>query len=259
VPAASATFAFYQRRRTYGARLAPTSSLIFRFRRGEHAGDVKAQVRTRITAPAVGKVVIGVLVQDQPQVPFADDQHLVQALAAGGRDRHSAIASARVARTGVDDPHVGRGDHGVERGGELGIPVTDRELESVGVVLEVHQQATGLGGYPLTWGWTVIPARSTRGGGVLDEDQNSQAAREHGTGMEEVRSNDRRACPARNTRQVCPVRPGCGIELGIVENLPRRQDREPNEPSVLSTSSSALRRRSHLRNGSIGPQTLSMA
>jgi hypothetical protein len=31
-------------------------------------------------------LVIDILAQDQPQVPFADDQHLVQALAAGAGD-----------------------------------------------------------------------------------------------------------------------------------------------------------------------------
>jgi transposase InsO family protein len=53
----SATFACDQRRRTYGARQAPTSSsLIFWFGRGEHVRGVKAQVRSRSKEAPVGKV-----------------------------------------------------------------------------------------------------------------------------------------------------------------------------------------------------------
>jgi hypothetical protein len=75
-------------------------------------------------------VTIDVLAQDQPQVPFASDQHPVQALAAGTgnpalRDR---VRTRRPDRR-PDDPHCGRGEHSVERRGELGIPVPNQELE----------------------------------------------------------------------------------------------------------------------------------
>ena len=42
-----------------------------------------------------------------------------------------------------------RGEHRVERRGELGVPVPDQELEAVRVILEVHQQVAGLLGHPL--------------------------------------------------------------------------------------------------------------
>ena len=48
-----------------------------------------------------GVVMVGVLAQDQPQVPFAGDQHPVQALAAAPPTQRSAIAFARGARIGV--------------------------------------------------------------------------------------------------------------------------------------------------------------
>ena len=38
--------------------------------------------------------------------------------------------------------------HGVEGGGELGIPVADQELELIGVVAEVDEQVAGLLGDP---------------------------------------------------------------------------------------------------------------
>ena len=45
-------------------------------------------------------VVIGVLAEDQAQVPFAGDQYPVQALAGALPTQRSAIAFARGARTG---------------------------------------------------------------------------------------------------------------------------------------------------------------
>jgi hypothetical protein len=50
---------------------------------------------------SMAAVMIDVLAQDQPQVPFAGDQHPVQALAAALAIQRSAIAFARGARTGV--------------------------------------------------------------------------------------------------------------------------------------------------------------
>ena len=44
------------------------------------------RVLLRCPVRAMLVVVIGVLAQDQPQVPFAGDQHPVQALAAGAGD-----------------------------------------------------------------------------------------------------------------------------------------------------------------------------
>ena len=59
-------------------------------------------------------VMIGVLAEDQPQVPLAGDQHPVQALAAGTaypalRDR---IRPRRPDRR-LDDPHTSRSEHRV--------------------------------------------------------------------------------------------------------------------------------------------------
>jgi hypothetical protein len=59
----------------------------------------RALAQSPVRAMAV--VMIGVLAQDQPQVPFAGDQHPVQALAVGTAIQRSAIAFARGARTGV--------------------------------------------------------------------------------------------------------------------------------------------------------------
>jgi hypothetical protein len=86
-------------------------------------------------------------------VPFAGDQHPVQALAAGAgnpafRDR---VRPRRLDRC-LDDPDPGRREHGGERRRELGVPVPDEELEAAGVVAEVHQKVASLLGHPLLRG-----------------------------------------------------------------------------------------------------------
>jgi hypothetical protein len=64
----------------------------------------------------VGVVVVGVLAEDQMQVPFAGDQHPVQALAAGTGDPPfgHGIRTGRLDGS-LHYPHAGRGEHRVER------------------------------------------------------------------------------------------------------------------------------------------------
>jgi hypothetical protein len=93
--------------------------------------------------------MVGVLAEDQLQVPFAGDQHPVQALAAGTGDPAFgySIRARRLDRS-LHDPHADRGEHHVERRGELRIPVPDQDFQSVTAALEVHQQVAGLLGHP---------------------------------------------------------------------------------------------------------------
>jgi hypothetical protein len=79
----------------------------------------------------VGVVVIDVLTEDQSQVPFAGDSIL---------SRHSRrTPPASVRRSGspgrldgrLEDAHVDRCEHGVERGGEFGVPVPDQGLPAI--------------------------------------------------------------------------------------------------------------------------------
>ena len=63
--------------------------------------------------------------------------------------KRSAIALARGARTGVfDDADADRGEHGVERGGELGVAVPEEEPEPPAGGVEVHEQVAGQLGQP---------------------------------------------------------------------------------------------------------------
>ena len=67
-----------------------------------------------------------------------------------------------------------RGEHGVERRGELGIPVPDQELEAISLALEVHQQVTGLLGHPLAGGVGGYPGQVDAAGAVSGEEQHVQ-------------------------------------------------------------------------------------
>ncbi len=172
-------------------------------------------------------VVIGILAEDQPQVPFAGDQHPVQALAAGAGDPpFGDRVRPRRPHGGLDGPHADRGEHRIERCGELGIPVMDEELEAASLVLEVHEQVAGLLGHPLAGGVGGYPGQVHAAGAVLDEEQHVQAAQEDGVDVEEVRREDRRGLPAQERP---PGQPGprlCGADAGVLEDLPHRRRRE---------------------------------
>jgi hypothetical protein len=78
--------------------------------------------------------VIGVFTKDEPQMPFTGDQYTVQALAADAADPAlgDRVGARRLDRR-PDGPHSDGAEHGVERCGELGVPVTDQELEICGI------------------------------------------------------------------------------------------------------------------------------
>jgi hypothetical protein len=121
-------------------------------------------------------LMVHVLAQDQPQVPFAGDQDPIQALTAGAgnpafRDR---VRPRRLDRR-LDDSRLGRGEHCVERCGELGIPVPDQELEAVSLIVEMHQHVAGLLGHPVTSRVSGDPGQVHAAGAVLDEEQHIQA------------------------------------------------------------------------------------
>jgi hypothetical protein len=127
---------------------------------------------------------------------------------------------------GLDDPRPGRGENGVEGGSELGVPVSDEELESVRMIVEVHQQVAGLLGHPVARRAGGNPGQVHAAGAVLDEEQHVQAAKEHGVGVEEVRGQDRLGLGVEERPPGLPGSPGRGIDAGVLEDLPdgRRRD-----------------------------------
>ena len=153
------------------------------------------RVLARRPVRPVAVIVIGVLAEDQPQVPFAGDQHPVQALAAGAGDPAFgySVRARRLDRS-LHDPHAHRREHRIEPGGELRIPVPDQELQVVSAALQVHQEIAGLLGHPRAGRVGGDAGQVHAPGAVLDE-QHVQAAQQHGIDVEEVRGEDRRGLP----------------------------------------------------------------
>jgi hypothetical protein len=80
-----------------------------------------------------------ILGKDPPEVSFAVDHQVVEALAA----QRSHISFRERVRPGrpdrrLDDPHAGTGKHVIEDGRELAVAIADQEPEPVGAFTEVH-------------------------------------------------------------------------------------------------------------------------
>jgi hypothetical protein len=97
----------------------------------------------------VAVIVPGVLGQDAAEVPLAEDQHVVQALAAQrANEPFRECVRPRRSDRRPDHPRAVPGKDFIERRGELAVPVADQELELPGPITEVHHQVAGLLGSP---------------------------------------------------------------------------------------------------------------
>ena len=106
--------------------------------------------------------------------------------------KRSAIALAPGPHRCLDDADVDGGEDGVERGGELGVAIADKEPEAAAGVVEIHDEVAGLLGQPGAGGVggdaeDVYPA-----GAVLDDEERVQPVQ--GDGVEVNRSHARIAC-----------------------------------------------------------------
>ena len=127
--------------------------------------------------PAVGVEVLDVLAQHDLEVAWSRDQQVVETFPAQGADEpfRDRVRPRRPDR-GADDPDVGTGEHGIERGGELAVSVADQEPELVGAVAEVHEQVAGLLGDPGSGGVGGDPGKVHAATLVLDHDEDVEAA-----------------------------------------------------------------------------------
>jgi hypothetical protein len=98
---------------------------------------------------------------------------------------------SRCSYRGGDDADVGAGEHSVEGGGELAVPVADQEPELVGAVAESDEQVAGLLGHPGSGGVGGDPREVHAAAAVLDHYQDVEAAQEDGVDMREVDREDR--------------------------------------------------------------------
>ena len=106
--------------------------------------------------------MLGVAVQDGAGVGFVVDQQVVGALPADAADEPFGIA-VRPGRAwrDLDDLHAYRGEHRVERGGELCVAVPDQEPERAGSVVEIDDQVAACCVVQSPVGWAVTPRMCT--------------------------------------------------------------------------------------------------
>ena len=126
---------------------------------------------------AVRIEMLHILAQHDVEVAWSGDQEVVEAFPSqcpdeAFRDRGRPGRSGR----GADDPDVGVGEDGVERSGELAVPVADQEPEPIGAIAEVQQQVAGLLGDPGAGGVAGDPRDVHVAAVVLDHDENVEAA-----------------------------------------------------------------------------------
>jgi hypothetical protein len=85
---------------------------------------------------AVAVVMVDILGQHRPQLPASEDQQPVQQLPPDGADLPLGVGvGPRRPHRRAQHPDPLGGEDGVERGGELGIPIPDEKPELADVVL----------------------------------------------------------------------------------------------------------------------------
>ena len=170
-----------------------------------------------------GVVMPQVLGQHLAQVVLIDDQQPVEELPAQGAVHPFAdrVHPWSLRRAG-QDPDALRGEHGVERAGELARPVPDQELDRSCSLAQVHQEVAGC-----LRGPRAVRVRGDSGqvgtaGAVLDHDQRVDAPQQHGVHVDEIGGDN--AAGLRD-QELLPGRAsaaGRGADPGVVQDLPDR-------------------------------------
>src|ERR1017187_3775319 len=112
---------------------------------------------------------------------------MIEALLADGADEPLGVR-VRTRRTdpSADGLDTDRGEHLVEGGGELGVPVADEESESPAGIFQVRGEWRATCVIHGPFGLVVAPRTWTTASLQLDHEQHVAAAEEHSVDMEEV-------------------------------------------------------------------------
>ena len=89
------------------------------------------------------------------------------------------------------------------------------------MILEVHQEITGLLGHPPARGMGRDSGQVHAPGAMLNEEQHVQAAQEHRVDVEEVRGEDRLRLGFQERPPGLPGPSGCRVDVRLLEDLPR--------------------------------------
>jgi hypothetical protein len=149
--------------------------------------------------------MLGILPQHCSEVPGSGDQEVVEAFAAQRADEAFGDRIRPGCPDRGADADVGASERGVERGGELAVPVRGSRPEPVGAVAEVHDQVAGLLGDPSPGGMTGDPRNVHAAAAVLDHHEDVEAAQEDRVDVGEVHREDR---PGLRGEELTPGRTG---------------------------------------------------
>src|SRR5664280_1020193 len=135
----------------------------------------------------VAVVVSHVLLQDSFEVPAAENQHPVKALTADGADEAlgEGVCSGSPDRCANDADAVSSEDL-VEARSELGVSVTDQELDGMDPILQCHGQVPRLLDHPGPDRMGGDPGHMHSAGVELDEEEYVEALQQHRVDREEV-------------------------------------------------------------------------
>ena len=130
-----------------------------------------------------------ILSEDPGQLPLVPDQGPVQTVAA--HRTHPPLGKgicSRRPRWTLHHLDAGRGEYGVECGGELGVAVTDQIPEPVHPFVKVHQKVAGLLGNPRPGRMGGDPGQIDPPPLNLDDEQDVQPGQSDRLNGEEVTS-----------------------------------------------------------------------
>ena len=138
-------------------------------------------------------------------------------------------------RRAGQDPDALRGEHGIERAGELARPVPDQELDRGRALAQVHQEVAGCLRGPRAVGVRGDAGQVSPAGAVLDHDQRVDAPQQHGVHVDEVGGDD---AAGLGGQELLPGRAGAagrGTDPRGVQDLPDRGGGDPvAEPEQLT-------------------------
>jgi len=124
------------------------------------------------------------------------------------------------------NPDAIRGEHGIERAGELACPVPDQELDRGRAMAEIHQDVAGRLGRPSAVRVGGDADQVNPASAVLDHDQRVDAPRQHGVHVDEVDGDD---AAGLGGQKLLPGRAGAarrGIDPGVMQDLSHRGGRD---------------------------------
>nr|WP_250846428.1 hypothetical protein [Streptomyces violaceusniger] len=173
--------------------------------------------------------MLGVLVNNRTQVSFTGDEEPVGAFGAGcAYPSFGKRVGPGALRRSWDDGCAVAGEDGVERGGELAVPVTDEEPGAPGPIPEVHEQVAGELGDPRAGRVGGDAQDVDAPGGDLHDEEDMETSEEDARHVREVADEQRVGLGSEERAPGllrCALRRG--RQTGAAQNTPDRGGGNP--------------------------------